>query len=99
MAMTYQSFGSTKLPFWEQLQAGQEFNMKNMEFASAHAGNVFKFVVKLTSVKSPGEFSDVVTAHTREHFKLPSEELEALLAILKKTSSGIGKATKAGLGD
>ena len=73
--------------------------MKNMEFASAHAGNVFKFVVKLTSVKSPGEFSDVVTAakyvSTLSWFRRSSRHCRA---IIKKTSSGNGKAMKAGLG-
>ncbi len=97
--MTYQSFDSTKLPFWEQLQAGQELNIKNMEVASAYAGNVFKLVVKLTSVKSPGELGDVVTAHAREHFKLLSEEFEAWSAIIEKTSSGNGETTKAGHGN
>jgi len=84
--MTIESFDPSKISLWTPLQVGQEFNAKILEFASANAGSGFKFVAKLSSVKSPEQFADLVTSHASENFKLLMDEFDELLAIVKKGS-------------
>jgi hypothetical protein len=97
--MTIGSFDPSKISLWAPLQVGQEFNAKIFEFASVNAGSGFKFVAKLSSVKSPEQFTDLVTSHATENFKLLMDEFDELLAIVKKSSIENGEEAGGAIGD
>ncbi len=85
--MKPETFDSTGTPFWGSFQVGQELNSKIMEFTGANFSAAVNFAMKLSSVKSPGEFADVLTTHTRDNIKMLTEELEELSSIIKTSSS------------
>ncbi len=95
--MKSETFDSTKTPFWGSLQVGQELHSKIIEFTGANLGAALNFAVKLSSVKSPGEFTDVVTTHTRDNMKMLTEELEELSSIIKSSSSNSARLFDSGL--
>jgi hypothetical protein len=93
--MTSESVEPTKTPLWSSFQVGQELNSKMIEFAGANVSAALNFVVKLSTVRSPVDFTNVVTAHARDNMKMLTDEIEELSSIVRSSS---GKAPEAPLG-
>jgi hypothetical protein len=72
-----------KTPFWNSFQVGQEINSKMIEFAGANVSAALNFVVKLSGVRSPVDFTDVVASHTRDNFKLLTDEIEQISSLIR----------------
>jgi hypothetical protein len=77
-----------KTPFWNSFQVGQEINSKMIEFAGANVSAALNFVVKLSGVRSPVDFTNVVASHARDNFKLLTEEIDQISTIIRNSSTG-----------
>ena len=83
------------------LKGMQEYSGKVAEFTQANMKSYFEFVQKLAGAKSPSEFIEVSTSHTRRHLETLAEQGKALAALAQKVSrdaveplkTGFGKAT------
>src|SRR6202034_4382624 len=63
------------------LNGVQDYNKKILEFTQANTKAAMDFVQKLSGVKSPSEFMELSTEHSREQFQVlthQSQELGAL---------------------
>ena len=97
--MTLEIVDLAKNPFWASLQTAQKYNTLLLEFAAINIGTTFKYAEKLLSVKSVPEFVDVATNYSREQFEALEEQVEELLELADKVSSGNGKAKEFGFWD
>jgi len=50
------------------IKGAQEYNTKVIEFAQANSEAAFDFAQELMGVKSPSEFFELSTNHSRKHF-------------------------------
>ncbi len=91
--MESQSFESPKTPFFNPLQIGQELSSKMIEFSGANVSAALNFAVKLSSVRSPGDFTNILANHASDNLKMLTEELEELSSIIRK-SSGMGERSR-----
>ena len=51
------------------VRRAQEYNTKFIEFAQANTEATFEFVHKLSGAKSPSDFFELSTSHSRQHLK------------------------------
>ena len=86
------------------LNGVQDYNKKILEFTQANTKAAMDFVQKLSAVKSPSEFMELSTEHSREQFQVlthQSQELGALAqqvmhAALEPLTAGATKAFSQG---
>ncbi|MGC1938188.1 MAG: phasin family protein, partial [Pseudolabrys sp.] len=67
------------------VKGAQDYNTKFIEFARANTEAAFEFVQKLSSVKSPSEFFELSTIHSREQFETLGGQAKELTALEKIT--------------
>ena len=66
-------------------RSAQEYNAKVIEFAQTNTQTNLEFVQKLSNVKSPTEFLELSTDHSRKQFETLSEQARELLLLAQKT--------------
>ena len=69
------------------VKGAQDYNAKFIEFARANTEAAFEFVQKLSSVKSPSEFFELSTSHSRKQFETLTEQTKELTALAQKSHS------------
>jgi len=79
------------------LQAAREYNSKLLEFALINSNAAFDYAQKLSSVKSPTEFMELMTNHTRKQMEVLAEQTRELSALAGKTAPKIGNLNLKGL--
>jgi phasin len=62
----------------------QDYNAKFVEFAQANTEAALAFVHELSSVKSPTEFFELSTNHSRKQFETLTEQAKELAALAQK---------------
>ena len=67
------------------LTSAQEYNAKVIEFAQTNTQTNLEFVQKLSNVKSPTEFLELSTNHSRKQFETLAEQARDLLSLAQKT--------------
>jgi hypothetical protein len=97
--MASESFNLTKNPFLAWAQNAGAYNVKLMEFSAINASAVFNYAQKLSRVRSPQEFADVVTNHVRDQFESLTEQTEELSALAQKATSKDEDATEIAFGE
>ena len=65
--------------------SAQEYNAKVIEFAQTNTQTNLEFVQKLSNVKSPTEFFEMSTNHSRRQFETLAEQARELLSLAQKT--------------
>jgi phasin len=65
----------------------QDYNAKLIEFAQANTEATFEFLQQLSSVKSPTEFLELSTSHSRKQFATLSEQARELTTLAQKVVS------------
>jgi phasin len=78
------------------VKGAQEYNTKVIEFAHANTEAAFDFAQKLTSVKSPSEFFELSTNHSRKQFETLTEQAKELAALAQKVTLATTEPLKAG---
>jgi phasin len=66
-------------------RSAQEYNAKVIEFAQTNTQTNLDFVQKLSTVKSPTEFFELSTNHSRKQFETLAEQARELLSLAQKT--------------
>jgi len=64
----------------------QEYNTKAIEFARANTEAAFDFAQKLATVKSPSEFFELSTTHSREQVETLTGQAKELAALAQKVT-------------
>ena len=64
-----------------------DYNAKFIEFAQANTEAAFEFLQQLSSVKSPTEFLELSTSHSRKQFETLTEQARELTTLAQKVVS------------
>jgi len=83
---------------WTPMEMGQAYGSKLMEFGVKNAASALKFAEDLARIKSPTDFTDAVTNHTRRQFESLSDQFHQL-STLVQDSATTDESEAAGLGD
>lgn len=79
------------------VRGAQDYNNKFMEFAHANSNSAFDFIQKLYDLKSPSEFVELSTEHSRKQFETLSEQSKQLAALAQKATSATAEPVKAAM--
>ena len=66
------------------LTSAQEYNARVIEFAQANTQTNLDFMQRLSNVKSPTEFLELSTNHSRRQFETLAEQARELLSLAQK---------------
>ena len=78
------------------VKGAQEYNTKVIEFARTNAEAAFDFAQELVGVKSPSEFFELSTNHSRKQFKSLSEQAKELAMLAQKVTLATTEPLKFG---
>ncbi|MGA7011559.1 MAG: phasin family protein [Pseudolabrys sp.] len=78
------------------VKGAQDYNTKFIEFARANTEAAFEFLQKLSSVKSPSEFFELSTIHSREQFETLGGQAKELTALAQKITLATAEPIKTG---
>ena len=78
------------------VKGAQDYNTKFIEFARANTEAAFEFVQKLSSVKSPSEFFELSTIHSREQFETLGGQAKELTALAQKITLATAEPLETG---
>ena len=79
------------------LKGMQDYNSKVIEFAQANTKSYVDFVQKLAGVKSPSEFMEVSTEHSRNQLETLAEQSKQLGALAQRVTLAATEPLKSGL--
>jgi phasin len=77
------------------VKGAQEYNTKVIEFANANTEAAF--AQKLSSVKSPTEFIELSTDHSRKQFETLTEQTKELAALAQNVTLAAAEPLKTGV--
>jgi phasin len=69
------------------IKGAQDYNTKFIEFAQNNTKAAFEFVQKLSGVKSPSDFIELSTDHSRKQFETLTEQTKDLQPWLRRSRS------------
>ena len=78
------------------VKGAQDYSTKFIEFARANTEAAFEFMQKLSSVKSPSEFIELSTIHSREQFETLGGQAKELTALAQKITLATAEPLKTG---
>ena len=79
------------------VKGAQDYNNKVIEFAQANTKAALDFVQKLSGVKSPSDFIELSTDHSREQFETLTEQTKELAALAQKVTLAAVEPLKMGV--
>jgi phasin len=79
------------------IKGAQEYNTKVIEFAQANTKAAFDFAQELVGVKSPSEFFELSTNHSRKQFEKLTEQTKELATLAQKVTVATAEPVKAGV--
>jgi len=74
-----------------------EYNAKLIEIACANANAAFDYAREVNGVKSPAQFLELTSEHTRKLFGVFYEQTKELAALAQKVASEAAQPLKAGV--
>jgi phasin len=104
-AATAEATALIKNSYSTAIKGAQDYNAKVIEFANANTEATFAFAQKLSGVKSPSDFIELSTDHSRKQIDTLTQQTKELAALAQKVTlatvepltTGVTKAY--GLGD
>lgn len=78
------------------VKGAQDYNTKFVEFARTNIEAAFDFAQKMSSVKSPSEFFELSTNHSRKQFETLTEQTKELTALAQKAALATTEPFKTG---
>jgi phasin len=69
------------------MRRAQDYNVKVMEFAQKNTEAAFEFARVLSGVKSPAEFLELSTSHSRKQFETLTEQARELATLAQKAAT------------
>ena len=77
------------------VKGAQEYHTKAIEFAQANTKAAFDFAQELVGVKSPSEFFELSTNHSRKQFETLTEQAKELAMLAQKVTLATAEPIKA----
>lgn len=96
-AGTSETTALIKNSFSMAVKGAQDYNTKLIEFAQANVQAAFAFAQKLSDVKSPSDFIEISTDHSRKQFETLTEQTKELAALAQKLSLATVEPLKIGV--
>jgi len=79
------------------VKGAQDYNTKFIEFAQTNTEAAFDFVQKLSGVKSPSDFIELSTEHSRKQLETLTEQTKELAALAQKVTLATVEPLKTGV--
>jgi phasin len=79
------------------VKGGQDYSNKVLEFARTNTEAAFGFAQKLSTVKSPSDFMELSTEHSRKQFETLTEQTKELAALAQKVTLATAEPLRAGV--
>ena len=95
-AATADAAALMKSSYSTAIQGAQDYQAKVIEFASSNTQAAFEFAQKLSSVKSPSEFFELSTNHSRGQFETLTEQAKELATLAQKVTMATVEPIKTG---
>ena len=89
--------GLIKNSYSTAVKGAQDYNTKIIEFAQTNTEAAFDFVQKLWGVKSPSEFIELSTGHSRKQFETLTEQTTELAALAQNVALAATEPLKTGV--
>ncbi|MFZ0351415.1 MAG: phasin [Pseudolabrys sp.] len=96
-ATTAEATALIKDSYSTAVKGAQEYNTRFIEFAQNNTKAAFDFVQKLSGVKSPSDFFELSTDHSREQFETLTEQTRELAALAQKVTLATVEPLKTGV--
>jgi phasin len=78
------------------VKGAQEYHTKVIEFSQANTKAAFDFAQELVGVKSPSEFFELSTNHSRKQFETLTEQAKELATLAQKVTLATAEPIKSG---
>ena len=75
----------------------QDYNNKVLEFAQTNTEAAFGFAQKLSDVKSPSDFIELSTEHSRKQYETLTEQTKELAALAQKVTLATAEPLRTGV--
>ena len=85
-AATTEAAASIKDSYSTAVKGAQDYNTKFIEFARTNTEAAFDFAQKLWGVKSPSDFIELSTEHSRKQFETLTRQTSELAALAQKVT-------------
>jgi phasin len=95
-AATAETTDLIKNSYSTAVKGAQDYNTKFIEFAQTNSKAAFDFVQKLSGVKSPSDFIELSTEHSRKQFETLTEQTKELAALAQKVTLATVEPLKTG---
>jgi phasin len=96
-AATEQANNLFQHTFTVAAKGAQDYNNKLFDCAQTNTKVAFYFTQKMLGVKSPSEFIELSTEHSRKLFETLTEQMKELTALAQRVSIETAEPFKAGL--
>jgi phasin len=96
-AATAEATDLIKNSYSTAVKGAQDYNNKVIEFAQANTKAALDFVQKLSGVKSPSDFIELSTDHSRKQFETLTEQTKELAALAQKVTLATVEPLKTGV--
>ena len=96
-AATAEATGLIKNSYSTAVKGAQDYNTKIIEFAQTNTEAAFDFAQKLCGVKSPSEFIELSTGHSRKQFETLTEQTTELAALAQNVTLAAAEPLKTGV--
>jgi phasin len=85
-AATQEATNMMKDTYAAAIARSQDYNAKIIEFAQTNTQSAFDFFQKLSSVRTPTEFFELSTSHSRRQLEVLSEQARELTSLAQKAA-------------
>ena len=96
-AATAEATALIKDSYSTAVRGAQDYNAKFFEFAQNNTKAAIEFVQKLSGVKSPSDFIELSTDHSRKQFETLTEQTKELAALAQKATFATVEPLKTGV--
>jgi phasin len=95
-AATAEAATVIKSSYSTAIQGAQDYQAKVMEFANSNTEAAFEFAQKMAGVKSPSEFFELSSNHSREQFETLTGQAKELATLAQKVTMATVEPLKTG---
>ena len=96
-AVTAEATDLIKNSYSTAIKGAQDYNTKFIECAQTNTEEALGFFQKLSGVKSPSDFVELSTGHSRKQFETLSEQAKELAALAQKVTLATMEPFKTGV--
>jgi phasin len=96
-AATGEAAALIKNSYSTAIKGAQDYNNKVLEFAQTNTEAAFGFAKKLSDVKSPSDFMELSTEHSRKQYETLTEQTKELAALAQKVTLATAEPLRTGV--